>query len=111
MARTKRKTAQKMMTRSYRSLGVNVEVSESKDRVELKLDGKPIHVSVVDGEIHCQLANQFTAFGSIDDVVAALLAKEGRTWTLHRHLCDEQCGKGEHHHDQGHDHHHGGDER
>ena len=107
MKRQKRKPSQGVITRRFRSRSVDVEIRQAKNLIELKLDGKPIHVSIVDGEVHCQLANQFTAFSSIDDVVAALLAKEGRTWTLHGHLCGERCSKGEHHHDQGHDHHHG----
>ena len=111
MASKKRKPPQKMTTRSYRSRGVNVEISEAKNRVELKLDGKPIHIGVVDGKFHSQLANQFTEFGSVEDVVETLLANEGRTWTLHGHLCDERCREGDHHHDDGPshglDHHHG----
>jgi hypothetical protein len=101
-----------MMTRHYRSRGVDVEIREARNRVELKLDGKAIHVSIIDGMVHCQLANQFRAFDSIDDVVDTLLANEGRTWTLHGHVCDERCGESGHHHghsfghDQGH-HHHG----
>jgi len=110
---------QKMTTRSYRSRGVNVEISEPKDRsrdvnaeisvpndrVELKLDGKPIHISVIDGKFHSQLANQFRSFDTVEEVVDTLLANEGRTWTLHGHICGERCRKGEHHHDQGHDGH------
>lgn len=107
MASKKRKTVQKVTTRSYRSRGVNVEVSEGKDSVELKLDGKPIHVSIIDGKFHSQLAHMFRAFDSVDDLVDTLLTNEGRTWTLHGHLCDERCRKGEHHHDHGHDHGHG----
>lgn len=115
MKRQKRKPPQRMTTRSYRSRGVNVEIREAKDRVELKLDGKPIHVSIIDGKVHSQLAHMFRAFDSVDDIVDTLLANEGRTWTLHGHLCDERCRKGEHHHehgqnrghDHGHDHHHG----
>ena len=116
--------------RRYRSRGVNVEIGETKPAiamnregqptetriVDLKLDGKPIHVSVIDGKYHCQLANQFTAFESVDDIVETLLANEGRTWTLHGHLCDERCSNSGHHHennhghvdDQGHDHDQGG---
>lgn len=97
MKRQEHNTSEKGETRRYRSRGVEVEISEARDRVELKLDGKPIHVSIVDGEIHCQLANQFTAFGSIDEVVDTLLANEGRTWTLHGHVCDERCREGRHH--------------
>lgn len=69
------------------------------------LDGLPVPVSIVDGEYHSQLANQFTAFPTIDEVVETLLANEGRTWTLHGHVCDERCGaRGRHTHDapQGH---------
>lgn len=110
MANKKRKTPQKITTRSYRSRGVNVEIGEGKDSVELKLDGKPIPVSIIDGKFHSQLANMFTEFGSVDALVDALLANEGRTWTLHGHVCDERCRKGEHHHDHSHTpgHHHGG---
>ena len=101
---------QKMATRSYRSRGVNVEISESKDRVELKLDGKPIDVSVIDGKFHSQLANQVTEFGSVDDIVDVLLANEGRTWTLHGRVCDRPSHPGGQHHDHGpgHPHEEGG---
>jgi len=79
--------------RRYRSRGVDVEIRETTVRpvgkdphtgtVELTLDGVPIPVSAIDGQYHSQLANQFTAFGTIDDVVETLLDNEGRTWTLH----------------------------
>ena len=99
-----------MTTRKYRSRGVEVEVREARNHVELTLDGKPIHVSIIDGKVHCQLANQFRAFDSIDDVVDTLLANEGRTWTLHGHVCDERCGPAGHHHGHadgdGHEHAH-----
>lgn len=107
MKRQEHQPPDKATTRRYRSRGVEVEIREAKDHVELKLDGKPIHVSVDNGEYHCQLANQFTAFGSIDDVVDTLLANEGRTWTLHGHVCDERCREGKHHHDHSHGHGHG----
>ena len=109
--------------RRYRTRGVAVEITESSlrlaggraadNRVALTLDGRPIEVEMVDGKYHCQLANQFTAFDSIDDVVDTLLANEGRTWTLHGHFCDERCGaEGHHHggegHGPGHDHPPGG---
>lgn len=109
--------------RHYRSRGVEVEIHESglglrgsraaDRRVELTLDGVPIDVEMVDGRYHCQLANQFTAFDSIDEVVDTLLSNEGRTWTLHGHFCDERCGPGGHHHAggghvHGPDHGHGG---
>jgi len=99
-------------TRSYRSRGVDVETRETKNRVELRLDGIPFDVEIVDGEYHSQLANQFTSFASLDEVVDTLLANEGRTWTLHGHFCDERCGPAGHHHDgshghgEGHDRHH-----
>ena len=90
--------------RRYRTRNVDVEVRETglglrgaragDKRVELTLDGKPIDVEMVDGQYHCQLANQFMAFDSIDEVVDTLLANEGRTWTLHGHFCDERCGPG-----------------
>lgn len=107
--------------RRYRTRGVDVEIRETSlglraaraadNRVELTLDGKRIAVSMVDGKYHCQLANQFVEFATIDAVVETLLANEGRTWTLHGHFCDERCGRGGHHHggagDGGHDHDHG----
>jgi hypothetical protein len=100
-------------TRRFRSRGVDVEIREAPDRVELLLDGNPVDVEVIDGEFHSQLANQFTAFASIDDVVDTLLANEGRTWTLHGHVCDERCAHGKHHHDHadGHEHVHGHEHR
>lgn len=106
-------------TRHYRSRGVAVEIHESglglrgsraaDRRVALTLDGVPIDVEMVDGQYHCQLANQFTAFDSIDEVVDTLLSNEGRTWTLHGHFCDERCGPGGHHHAGG-GHLHGHDD-
>ena len=106
--RTKRRPP---VTRRFRSRGVEVEIRESSDRVELTLDGTPVPVSIVDGEFHSQLANQFAAFETIDEVVETLLANEGRTWTLHGHVCEERCGPQGHHHESGHhhgDHEHGG---
>jgi FKBP-type peptidyl-prolyl cis-trans isomerase SlyD len=94
-------------TRRYRRGGVDVEMGVTRGRVELKLDGHPIDVELIEGEFHCQLANQFTAFASIDEIVDTLFANEGRTWTLHGHLCDERCGPGGHHHDHDHGHDHG----
>jgi hypothetical protein len=94
-------------TRSYRSRGVDVEIRERKDHVEVTLDGVPIRVDIVDGEYHSQLANQFTAFASVDEVVDTLLANEGRTWTLRGHICDERCGPAGHHHEGPHHHDHG----
>jgi hypothetical protein len=98
---------QEPAVRQYRSRGVDVEIRESADQVDLTLDGLPVHVSIVDGEYHSQLANQFTAFETIDEIVDTLLANEGRTWTLHGHVCDQRCGRGGHHHDdRRHDHGH-----
>ena len=94
-ARARNKSAGQVTSRLYRARGVEVAVVQDRKRVELKLDGIPIHVTVVDGEFHCQLANQFTALGSIDHVIEVLLATEGRTWTLHGHLCDTTCGPNE----------------
>jgi hypothetical protein len=91
--------------RSFRSRGIDVQISESKDHVELTLDGVPIKVSVVDGKYHSQLANQFVGFSSIEDVVEMLLSHQGKTWTLHGHVCDESCGPDCHHH-EGHPHTH-----
>ena len=104
-ARARSKSAGQVTARTFRVRGVEVTVVQDRKRVELKLDGIPIHVSVVDGEFHCQLANQFTAFGSIDHVIETLLAREGQTWTLHGHLCDATCGPNGHGSD-GHIHSH-----
>ena len=99
-----------LSTRVFRQRGVDVEIKESRDRVELTLDGHPVAVTVDGGEFHSQLANQFMAFPTIDDLVESLLANEGRTWTLHGHLCDERCTGGRHAHGSGPpgDHDHGG---
>ena len=101
------KPSQQVETRRYRSRGIDVEIRETKNDIDLKLDGIPIHVSIIDGKVHCQLANQFRAFDSIDEVVDTLLANEGRTWSLHGHVCDERCGERGHHHDHGRGHDHG----
>jgi hypothetical protein len=103
MARKKAPRSSPPVTRRYRSRGVDVEIRESKKRVELSLDGVPIRVSVIDGQYHSDLANQFRAFASVDEIVETLLSNEGRTWTLHGHICDERCAGGSHH-----DHGHGG---
>lgn len=94
-------------TRTYRSRGVDVEIVESGDRVELKLDGHHIDVELIDGEYHSQTANMFTSFSSVEEIVDTLLANEGRTWTLHGHVCDEACGPEGHHHRAGERHEHG----
>jgi hypothetical protein len=102
-------------TRRFRSRGVDVEIRASRSNaVELTLDGEPIDVEVVDGKFHSQRAHMFAAFDSIDALVETLLANEGRTWTLHGHVCDARCtAQGHHHggghsHDPGHLHTHGG---
>lgn len=94
-ARPRRKVAASTVpaVRRYTTRGVDVEVREyvttrhgshgEGPRVEVTLDGRPIAVEIVDGEYHCQLANQFMSFPSVDAVVDTLLANEGRTWTLH----------------------------
>lgn len=87
--------------RRYRSRGVDVEIREAPTTVELFLDGHPVWVTKDGDEYHSQLANQFMAFPTIDDVVATLLANEGRTWTLHGHVCDERCTAHGHHTDAG----------
>jgi hypothetical protein len=103
--------------RRYRSRGVDVEIDETPEKIELRLDGHPIDVELIDGEYHSQTANMFTSFGSVEEIVDTLLATEGRTWTLHGHVCDERCGPQGHHgghdHGPGHGddhggHHHGG---
>ena len=107
--------------RRYRTRGIDVEIREGRlglagsrakdNQVELTLDGTRIDVEMIDGKYHCQLANQFTAFDSLDQVVDTLLANEGRTWTLHGHVCDARCAAGGHHHHgaEGHDHQAHGD--
>ena len=106
----RRRTSDRPATRRFQSRGVEVEIAESKDRVVLTLDGHPVAVTVDKGEFHSQLANQFMAFPTIDHLVETLLANEGRTWTLHGHLCDERCTDVRHAHGPpasdgtGHDH-------
>ena len=96
-------------TRRFLNRGVQVEIGEAPGTVALTLDGVPIEVSVDRGEYFAHVAHMFTGFGSIDALVDHLLANEGRTWTLHGHVCDEHC-RGGHHHDHGsgpgHDHTH-----
>ena len=94
-------------TRRFLNRGVRVEISEAPDAVALRLDGVPIEVSVDRGEYFAHVAHMFTGFGSVDALVDHLLANEGRTWTLHGHVCDERCGGGHHHdHGSGHGHDH-----
>lgn len=103
MARRKAQRSAPSATRRYRSRGVDVEIRESRGRVELSFDGVAIPVSFIDGRYHSDRANQFRAFESVDEIVETLLSNEGRTWTLHGHVCDERCAGGSHH-DHGHDH-------
>jgi hypothetical protein len=95
-------------TRRFRSRGVDVEIrTVRRNAVELKLDGVPIEVEVVDGEFHSQRAHMFASFASIDALVDTLLSNEGRTWTLHGHVCDARCSTQGHHHGGGESHHPG----
>lgn len=106
-ARRKRRRSQPAKpetVRGFQSRGVDVEIREAGETVELSLDGHPIAVTKDGDEFHSQLANQFMAFPTIDDVVETLLRNEGRTWTLHGHLCDERCTARGHHSDEGHAH-------
>jgi hypothetical protein len=96
-------------TRRFLNRGVQVEIREAPGRVALTLDGVPIEVSVDRGEYFAHVAHMFTGFGSIDALVDHLLANEGRTWTLHGHVCDERCRGGGHHHGHGSGHGHGHD--
>ena len=101
-------------TRRFLNRGVQVEISEpsgaeglTRGAVALTLDGVPIEVSVDHGEYFAHVAHMFTGFGSMDALVDHLLAHEGRTWTLHGHVCDDQCRGGHHHaHGPGHGHDH-----
>ncbi|MFD7132035.1 hypothetical protein [Streptomyces sp. NPDC059894] len=97
------------------SRGVHVRIVEREDGgVDLRLDGMPVHVTYMDGEYHSQLANMFTGFPTVDDLVESLLQTQGRTWVLrgghggggHGGHGGGGHGGGGHHHD--HDHQHGG---
>jgi hypothetical protein len=70
------------MERSFNSRGVDVTMRESEDRVELELNGQPIEVAKIDGKYHSQLAHQFRAFDTLDEIVDTLLRNEGRYWKL-----------------------------
>ena len=70
------------MERSFRSQGVDVTIRESRGRVELELNGEPIEVTKIDDQYHSQLAHQFKAFDSMDELVDTLLRNEGRLWKL-----------------------------
>jgi hypothetical protein len=92
------------VTQRFRSRGVDVEIRQDTDRVELALDGISIPVTIIDGQFHSQIANQFTAFDSLDDIVETLLANEGRTWTLHGNLrsgSTDPQGRGQPGHEHG----------
>lgn len=90
----RRVSNEQQSTRRFRSRGVDVEIREAPERaegqgperVEVMLDGRLIPVTFDCGEYYSQLANQFTGFATIDDLVETLLANEGRTWTLHGEL-------------------------
>jgi hypothetical protein len=86
--------------RQYRSRGVDVEIRESADAVELTLDGHPIKVDYLDGRYSSQTANMFRTYDSVEEIVDELLANEGRTWLLHGGPGDD------HDHDHDHDHEH-----
>ena len=110
MADTKGKPERDGAVRRYRNRGVDVEVHEGTGWVELELDGTAVEVEVIDDQYFSHLANMFTGFPSVDDLVDTLLANEGRTWTLRGHLCDERCGQHGHHHGGGRAHHSGHDD-
>lgn len=83
--------------RRYVSRGVEVTVEEGEAGVSLQLDGEPIEVARIGDEYHSQLANQFTGFATIDELVEELLRNEGRYWVR------QPGGQ-----DPEHPHHHGG---
>ena len=94
--------------RKYRSRGVDVEIREAADRVELMLDGHPIKVDLLDGKYSSQTSNMFRTYDSVEEIVEELLANEGRTWTLHGGPdchCDHDH-EDEHEHEHHHDHDH-----
>lgn len=76
--------SKKLEQRHYTSRGVEVTIEEDKDGITLTLDGEPIEVTRIGDEYHSQLANQFTAFATIDELVEELLRNEGRYWVLQR---------------------------
>ncbi|MFI9586015.1 hypothetical protein ACIHCQ_30190 [Streptomyces sp. NPDC052236] len=69
-------------SRQYVSRGVDIRITEENGDVELRLDDMPVDVAFIDGEYHSQLANMFTGFRTIEELVDSLLEREGRTWTL-----------------------------
>jgi hypothetical protein len=93
--------------RRYRSRGVEVEIGEAEDAVELTLDGHPIKVAYLDGKYSSQTANMFRTYDSVEEIVDELLANEGRTWTLHGGPDDDHDH--DHEHDEDHPHDHGPD--
>jgi hypothetical protein len=101
-------TPPKSGTRRFLNRGVQVEITEARGHVGLTLDGVPIEVAVVDGQFFSHLAHMFTGFGSMDALVDTLLANQGRTWSLHGHVCDASCPTDGTHHDHGSGHDHGG---
>jgi hypothetical protein len=82
--RESRGSSKKLEQRHYTSRGVEVTIEEGKEGICLTLDGEPIEVTRIGGEYHSQLANQFTAFATIDELVEELLRNEGLYWVLQR---------------------------
>ena len=70
------------MDRKFKQRDVDVTIKESKNRVELELNGEPIEVAKIEGSYHSQLAHQFKSFDTIDELVDTLLQNEGRYWKL-----------------------------
>ncbi|GLV95163.1 MULTISPECIES: hypothetical protein [Streptomyces] len=97
-------------SRRYMSRGVDVQIGEAESGgVNLRLDGMPVDVIFLDGEYHSQLANMFTGFPTIDDLVDSLLETQGKTWVLRGLARTGAChGGGGHGHGGGHDHGGGG---
>ncbi|WP_371589023.1 hypothetical protein [Streptomyces virginiae] len=96
-------------SRRYMSRGVDVQIGEAESGgVNLRLDGLPVDVIFLNGEYHSQLANMFTGFRTIDDLVDSLLETQGKTWVLRggARTCAGHGGGGHDH--GGHDHGGGG---
>ncbi len=79
-----RGSSKKLEPRRYTAHGIEVAIEEGKEGISLTLDGEPIEVTRIGDEYHSQLANQFTAFATIDELVEELLRNEGRYWVLQR---------------------------
>ncbi len=80
--------------RHYVSHGVEVDIEESAKGISLTLNGQPIDVSLLAGQYHSQIANQFMGFSSVEELVEEMLRNEGRYWSL-------QGGPTHPHHDHG----------